>query len=181
MASALLVIADGSEEMEAVITYDLLIRAGINVTLASVSSLQIKASRGLTLTSDCTLESVKAEAFDVIICPGGLPGAQHLQDSDLLSDMLSKQRQRGAFIAAICAAPALVLAHHGLLEKVKATGYPSTEERIPNYINEPVILDDQIITSQGPGTTMAFALKIIECLVGDIMAKEVAATALIDR
>lgn len=181
MASALLVIADGSEEMEAVITYDLLVRAGIDVTLSSIASLQIKASRGLTLTADSTLESVRSQQFDVIICPGGLPGAQNLQDSHLLSDMLCKQHKRGAYIAAICAAPALVFAHHGLLDHVKATGYPSTEELIPNYINEDVIVDDQIITSQGPGTTMAFALKIIELLAGDIMAKEVASTALIVR
>lgn len=181
MARALLVIADGSEEMETVITYDLLVRGGINVTLASVSTLQVKASRGLTLTADSTLESVKGEMFDVIICPGGLPGAQHLQDSHLLSDMLCKQHKRRAYIAAICAAPALVFAHCRLLDKVKATGYPGTEEFIPNYVCENVVVDDQIITSQGPGTTMAFALKIIELLVGEIMAKEVASTALIGR
>lgn len=181
MANALLVIAEGSEEMETVIIYDLLVRGGINLTLASVSSLQIKASRGLTLTADCSLETVKSQAFDIIICPGGLPGAQHLQASSLLSDMLCKQHKRGAFIAAICAAPAEVFNPLGLLDNVQATGFPSTAERIPSYVDEPVVVGDQIITSQGPGTSMAFALKIIESLMGEIMAKEVAATALISR
>ena len=181
MASALLVIAEGSEEMEVVVIYDLLVRGGINLTLASVSDLKIKASRGLTLTADCSLESIKEQAFDIIICPGGLPGAQHLQDSSLLSDMLCKQHERGAYIAAICAAPAVVFSPLGLLDKVKATGFPSTSERLANYVDAAVVVDDQIITSQGPGTSMAFALKIIELLMGEIMAKEVAATALISR
>lgn len=179
MANALVVMAQGIEEMETVIIYDLLIRAGIKVTLASVTGRQVEASRGLKMVANVDLNQVKDEVFDIIICPGGLPGAEHLRDSELLKALLVKQHNQQKWLAAICASPAVVLAHHGILDDAKATGYPSSEEQIPNYVDEDVAVDGHIITSKGPGTAMAFALKIIQMLVGEVQSKEVAATALI--
>ena len=179
MANALVVMAQGIEEMETVIIYDILIRAGIDVTLASVTGRQVEASRGLTMVANVDLNQVKDEVFDIIICPGGLPGAEHLRDNQLLKALLNKQHDRQKWLAAICASPAVVLAHHGILDNAQATGYPSSEEQIPNYVDEDVVVDGHIITSKGPGTAMAFALKIIQLLVGEVQSKEVAATALI--
>lgn len=181
MTSALIAIADGIEEMETVILSDLLVRAGVEVTLASVSGKTVTASRGLSLNADCLMDDVLDQNYDAIICPGGLPGAEHLGNHQGLKTMILKQHKAGKLVAAICAAPALVLAKHGLLEEVEATGYPSTEEQIPNYVSEPVVVSDHIITSRGPGTAMDLGLQLIESLVGEITAKEIAATALIDR
>ncbi len=179
MANALVVVAQGIEEMETVIIYDLLIRAGIEVTLASVTGRQVEASRGLKMVANVDLNQVIDEAFDIIICPGGLPGAEYLRDNALLKNLLINQHNQQKWLAAICASPAVVLAHHGILDNSQATGYPSSEEQIPNYIDEDVVVDGHVITSKGPGTAMVFALKIIQLLMGEVQAKEVAATALI--
>jgi len=180
MAKALVVIADGIEEMETVIITDILTRGGIEVTLASVAHQQVVAARGLKLVADVTLSEVQDLSFDMIVCPGGLPGAKNLRDSALLTGLLEKQNRQQQWLAAICASPAFVLAHHGLLEGRRATCYPGCEEMLPEHVEEDVVVDGHIITSQGPGTAMAFALKLVEVLAGDITAKEVASQALID-
>jgi len=179
MANALIVIAQGIEEMETVIIADILVRAGIDITLASVTGRQIEGSRGVRIVADVDLNQVKDQSFDMIICPGGLPGAEHLRDSELLKSLLMQQDKQNKWIAAICASPALVLAHHGLLLKRRATCYPGSEEQLPLYVDEAVVIDGHVITSQGPGTAMIFALKLVQVLVGEVQAKEVAATALI--
>ncbi|MEH6346435.1 MAG: DJ-1 family glyoxalase III [Bermanella sp.] len=179
MANALIVIAQGIEEMETVIIADILVRAGVNITLASVTGRQIEASRGVKIVADVDLNQVKDQSFDMIICPGGLPGAEYLRDSELLKILLMQQDKQHKWIASICASPALVLAHHGLLQARQATCYPGCEEKLPLYVDETVVVDGHIVTSQGPGTAMAFALKLVQLLVGEVQAKEVAATALI--
>ncbi len=179
MANALIVIAQGIEEMETVIIADILVRAGVNITIASVTGRQIEASRGVKIVADVDLNQVKDQNFDMIICPGGLPGAEYLRDSELLKNLLLQQDKQHKWIASICASPALVLAHHGLLLTRKATCYPGSEEKLPLYVDETVVVDGHIVTSQGPGTAMTFALKLVQLLVGEVQAKEVAATALI--
>lgn len=179
MANALVVMAQGIEEMETVIIYDLLVRGGVEVTLASVTGRHLEASRSLKMLADVDLNQVMNESFDMIICPGGLPGAEYLRDSQILKTLLTSQNQQKKWIAAICASPAYVLAHHGLLANVQATCYPGCEEQIPNYVDQDVVVDGHIITSKGPGTAMSFALMLIQALVGEVQAKEVAATALI--
>lgn len=176
---ALIAIANGIEEMETVVTQDLLVRAGIDVWLVSVEGLTVTAARGLALTAQKTIEQCQDEEFDIIICPGGLPGAENLRDSELLTQLLRHQHKEHKWIGAICASPAYVLAHHGLLVDHVATCYPGNEESIPHYDHKPVVTSGHIITSQGPGTAMAFALEIISKLKGDVVAREVAATALI--
>ena len=179
MANALIVIAQGIEEMETVIIADILVRAGVNITLASVTGRQIEASRGVKIVADVDLNQVKDQNHDMIICPGGLPGAEFLRDSELLKSLLMQQDKQRKWIASICASPALVLAHHGLLQTRQATCYPGGEEKLPLYVDETVVVDGHIVTSQGPGTAMVFALKLVQLLVGEVQAKEVAATALI--
>ncbi|MCP5334986.1 MAG: DJ-1/PfpI family protein [Oceanospirillaceae bacterium] len=175
---ALIVIANGSEEIETVTCQDLLVRAGIQVILASVSGRFVKMSRGLNLLADCDIDDVKKQAFDIVILPGGMPGAANLQKSEVLKELLLQQHSAGKWLAAICAAPAVVLAPLGLLKDQKATVFPGMEEAIPHYVDAPVVHSGNLITAQGPASAMAFALQIIEQLRGTVVAKEIAAQIL---
>jgi len=177
----LIPIADGTEELEAVTLIDVLRRAGLNVTVASVGSLQVTASRGVNLTADCTLDACKDRTFDLIALPGGLPGAEHLRDCVLLIDMLKAQKAAGRLYAAICASPAVVLAPHGLLDGKHATCYPSCADQLPDAAkaSQRVVVDGNCITSQGPGTAIEFALELIRQLAGDPAARQVAQAMLV--
>lgn len=183
---ALVVLAPGCEELEAVASIDTLVRGGIQVTVASVcpqGRLQITASRGVKLVADVLLESVAEQLFDLILLPGGLPGAEYLRDNPLLIRMLKEQQARCSWRAAICASPALVLAHHDLIGPAKVTGYPGTEGQLPasGFVAQAVVVDEaeRLITSQGPGTSMAFALAAVRVLEGDTIADKVAAGMLL--
>ncbi|UCH94633.1 MAG: DJ-1/PfpI family protein [Candidatus Aminicenantes bacterium] len=168
-------IADGSEELEAVCIIDILRRAGAEVIVASVDDLQITASRGVKLVADALISECTKETFDLIALPGGMPGAEHLRDSRELIDMLKQQKQKGRLYAAICASPAAVFQHHGLLEGKKATCHPGRMDTLENKeaVNSRVVVDGTCITSQGPGTAMEFALKLVELLLGEEKMKEV--------
>lgn len=116
--------------------------------------------------------------FDILVCPGGLKGAENLALSIKLNELILNRHTSGQKIAAICASPALVLAPLKVLQSHKATCYPSFHGHLPNYINQPVVVDEHIITSQGPATSSAFALEIITQLEGADIAAEVAKQAL---
>jgi len=174
--TVLVPIADGTEELEAVTIIDVLRRAEVQVTVASVASLQVKASRGVNLVADTSIDSCKDKIFDLIVLPGGLPGAEHLRDCALLIDMLKTQRESGRLYAAICASPAVALAPHGLLDGKKATCYPSCADPLPDktLADQRVVVDGNCITSQGPGTALEFALELVRQLCGDAKARQVA-------
>jgi len=123
-------IADGIEEIESVCIIDVLRRAGAEVTVASVDGLQVKASRGVKLVADKVIADCADEVFDLIALPGGLGGAEHLRDCDVLTKMLKDQKQSGRFYAAICASPAVVLGAHGLLDDKKAVCHPALAEQL---------------------------------------------------
>ncbi|KAL9644332.1 hypothetical protein ABK040_005793 [Willaertia magna] len=182
---ALVCIANGSEEMEAVNVIDTLRRAKIEVTVAKVSqddnerkTLGIVASRGVKLEADTHLEQICDQDFDAIVLPGGLGGAKVFAENQTLLDRLKKQKLSGKTTAAICASPAIVFSKNGLLEGItKATCYPSLKEQMPNHINwenHHVVVDHNIVTSQGPATAIPFALKLIEILEGKEKSQEVA-------
>lgn len=180
--NALICLAHGSEETEAVTTIDLLVRAGINVTIASVAEdggLEITCSRGVRLLADTTLVAVADKDFDVIILPGGVKGAESFRDSSLLIEKVRQVQLEGKLVAAICAAPALVLEHHNLYPVAIMTGYPTMKDKIAErkWVDKRVCYDERVnlLTSQGPATAMDFALKIIERLEGKGKAAEVAA------
>lgn len=169
MSRVLVPLAQGCEELEAITITDLLVRAGIDVTTAGLDSQPVKASRGTTLIPDTTIEAVSDELFDLIVLPGGLPGADHLRDNQHVQALLKNHAAEGKYIGAICAAPK-ALAEAGLLRGKKATGYPGVLAALGNpdiAVSDAAIeIDDKIVTSRGPGTAMDFALTLIELLEG---------------
>jgi 4-methyl-5(b-hydroxyethyl)-thiazole monophosphate biosynthesis len=180
--SALVCLAPGSEETEAVTVIDLLVRAGITVTTASVASdgaLAITCSRGVKLLADAALVNIVDDPFDAIVLPGGLKGAECFRDSPLLVEKVRQMHLQGKIVAAICAAPALVLQHHDLFPVGNMTGFPDLKDKIPQdkWIERRVVFDSRVnlLTSQGPGTAMEFTLKLIDLLLGKKKAAEIAA------
>ncbi|WP_456296122.1 DJ-1/PfpI family protein [Vibrio sp. AK197] len=164
----LVLIAQGTEEMEAITIIDMMVRAGYQVTTASADfegRLALKASRGVTLTADCALVDIADNQFDAIILPGGAEGAQTFSDSTLLVEMVRQQMFEGKLVAAICAAPALVLQRHQLYPNALMTGHPNFRQHIPEarWRDKRVTIDinHNLITSQGPGTALEFAMEII--------------------
>ncbi|MHC4138281.1 MAG: DJ-1 family glyoxalase III [Planctomycetota bacterium] len=180
--SVLVPISDGCEEIEAACIIDVLRRADADVTVASVGKLQVTASRGMKLVADRLISECVNESYDLIALPGGMPGAERLRDSKELTELLTRQQQGGKLFAAICASPAIVLHHHGLLAERKATAYPGFAEQLANTesIESRVVVDNNCITSRGPGTAMEFALKLVEVLYGEQMAKKIAEAMLFD-
>ncbi|MDJ0472490.1 protein deglycase YajL [Pantoea eucalypti] len=181
-ASVLVCLAHGSEETEAVTTIDLLVRAGLNVVTASVESdgsREIVCSRGVRLLADVTLVEVADNDFAAIVLPGGLKGAETFRDSPLLVETVRQFHLSEKIVAAICAAAGTVLIPHDLFPVGNMTGFPGLKETIPadKWMERRVVWDPRVnlLTSQGPGTAMDFALKLIDLLVGKEMAREVAA------
>ena len=167
--TALVVLADGFEDIEAITPIDLLTRAGVLVTVAGLTSTHVKAAKsGLTMIAPTTLSCVQNN-FDALILPGGMPGAQNLAHSSVLITKIRTMHQHKKIIAAICAAPALVLTKSGILEGKKATCFPGMESHFPKsvtFLSSPVVRDGNIITSRGAGTAFCFGLAIIEVLLG---------------
>ena len=172
-------IADGIEELEAVTIIDVLRRADVEVTVASVGRKQIVASRGVHLVADAIILDCVNKTFDLIALPGGLPGAEHLRDSPELISLLKSQAESGRLYAAICASPVCVLEHHGLLEGKKATCYPALADKLSNAEDARVVVDGNCITSQGAGTAMEFSLKLVELLLRKEKADEVSAAMVV--
>ncbi|KAB1216499.1 hypothetical protein CJ030_MR4G023088 [Morella rubra] len=170
-------IANGTEEMEAVMIIDILRRAKANVVVASVENeLEILASRKVKLVADVLLDDAANLSFDLIVLPGGLGGAQAFANSEKLVDLLKKQREINKPYGAICASPALVLEPHGLLKGKKATAFPAMCNKLSDQseVENRVVVDGTLITSRGPGTSMEFALAIVEKLFGRVKALELA-------
>jgi 4-methyl-5(b-hydroxyethyl)-thiazole monophosphate biosynthesis len=167
MARVLIPLAQGCEELEAVTVIDLLRRAGVEVVTAGLDDRPIRASRGTTLLADTTLDSVMDDDFDMLVLPGGLPGADHLDQDPRVHELLQRMSAGGRYTAAICAAPK-VLANAGLLDGKQATSFPGVLDDFPRVdaIAAPVVTDGRVITSRGPGTAMDFALDLIEKLAG---------------
>ncbi len=179
MAHVLVPLAQGCEELEAITVIDLLRRAGITVISAGLDDQPVTASRGTVLIPDTTLDAVLDDDFDMMVLPGGLPGADNLNDDPRIHQLLKQLADNGKYTAAICAAPR-VLARAGLLNGRHATGYPGSLEGygledIDYDIQQAVVIDGRVITSRGPGTAMDFALSLIEVLAGKDKRAEVEA------
>ena len=176
MSQVLVPLAQGCEELEAITITDLLVRAGIEVTTAGLDDKPVTASRGTTIIPDTSINTVLDQTFDLIVLPGGLPGANHLRDDKNIQTLLKNHADKGKYIGAICAAP-IAVAAAGLLEGKKATAYPGVLEALSNEKIDvkasAIEIDGNIVTSRGPGTAMDFALTLIELLEGPAKRNEV--------
>lgn len=165
--NALIVIADGSESLETIAVVNVLRRGECAVRIASITGrLDVAGSRDIPLRADLHFAEAAEQAYDAIILPGGVPGAEALGAHAPLIDKLKEQRLAHRWFGAICAAPALALAPHGLLDGKQATCYPAFRERLLHWVDRPVVVDGHCITSQGPATAIAFALEWVEQLAG---------------
>jgi 4-methyl-5(b-hydroxyethyl)-thiazole monophosphate biosynthesis len=180
---ALVFLADGFEEVEAVTPIDYLRRAGIEVTTASVSGGKtVTGAHGLPVVVDALITEVpKGAVWDVLVCPGGMPGASNIAASVPACAMLKAQAAAGRCIAAICASPAVVLSPLGLLRGRRFTGYPGTETGVEDaqWSAGRVVTDGNIITSRGAGTAGDFAVAVIATVLNREAADKVAASVLL--
>lgn len=185
--TVLVPVADGSEEIETVTIVDTLVRAGAMVTMASVEPqrLQVMCSRGVALVADSSITDCVDSTFDVIALPGGMPGAERLRDDPTLTILLRDQHASDRLVAAICASPAVVLAAHGLLGD-RATCFPAPhlQEAFPSsttWVDARVVHTSRLITSQGPGTSLEFAIAIVKELFNESTAETIAQQMLVPR
>ena len=178
MKQALVVLADGFEELEAVTVIDVLRRGGVAVTVAGLGAGPRRGSHDIVLGVDAELDAVEVEGFDALVLPGGMPGARHLRESERVRSLVRRFSRQGKLVAAICAGPT-VLEASGILAGRKATSYPGFELSSADYRTDDVVEDGQIVTSRGPATALEFALRLTARLVGPEQAEEVARRMLV--
>ena len=179
MKKAIVFLANGFEEMEALGTVDILRRGGIEVTTVSITTdLVVTGAHNVPVTADKTLDNVVLN--EALILPGGMPGASNLNSSEPLKEALLQQYREGRIVAAICAAP-MVLGGLGLLKGRNATCYPGFEPKLigANVTGEAVEISDNVITGKGPGLVMNFGLALVAAIKNDAVAEEVAAGLLL--
>lgn len=178
MPKVLVPLAEGCEELEAVTIIDLLRRAQLEVITASLLEGPVKCSRGTVLVADNTLDEVMNQEFDLVVLPGGLPGADYLNADPRIHQLINRQAEQNRHIGAICAAPK-VLVNNGVLNGRKLTAYPGALNMLDtskvSITGKSVEVDGNIITSRGPGTAMDFALQLIETLLGKTAREQVEA------
>ncbi|OCK81855.1 DJ-1 protein [Lepidopterella palustris CBS 459.81] len=193
MPSALILIADGTEEIEFVTPYDVLTRAGFTIRSAGVHLKQktyASCAHHTKITPDHhALSSVLTRAFptsDILILPGGSLGASTFASDPQVQDAIRQYRSEGKWVATICAATVALVKSGG--DKVKVTGYPTIKgevegqgwEFVSGEGGEKVVVDGKVVTSRGPGTAMEFSLAIVEALLGRAKRDEVAKAMLVD-
>ena len=173
--SALILVFDGVEEVEALAPVDILRRTGVVVTIASLGENKtVHGRNGISFLADKSFEEVKTESYDLFILPGG-PGVLELVDDANLHGYIRDRLKANQLCSAICAAPA-VFAAAGALDGKTATSHASVRDRLPQASDDKVVQDGVIITSQGAGTAVEFSLKLTEILAGKDQAAEVAAS-----
>lgn len=177
----LMILAEGFEEIEAVTPVDILRRAGAEVVMAGLQSKMVKGAQGICVETDCLLSEFQEE-FDMIILPGGMPGASHLKHSEQVLALLQKAQSSDKWIAAICASPSMALIKAGVLEGKKATCYPGFEKNFPptvSFVHDRVVVDGRVVTSRAPGTALEFSLELVRLLYGEEKSDELSKATLI--
>jgi 4-methyl-5(b-hydroxyethyl)-thiazole monophosphate biosynthesis len=175
MSNACVLLADGFEEIEAITVVDVLRRAGVTCTLVGVGTTTPTGSHHISVRADVEIGALADDAdWDVLVLPGGMPGALHLRDDARVQALVRRQHERGGRLAAICAAP-LALAQAGVLEGKRVTSYPGFAGQLGpvQYVETAVVVDGNIVTSRAAGTAMEFALALVECLRGREAARDV--------
>ena len=169
-----LLLADGFEEVEAITPADFLRRAGVDVRLVGIGGGVITGGHGIAVTADTTIDEM-SETPEAVIIPGGMPGAENVAASKKALELIRNTFDAGRLVAAICAAPAVVLQKAGVLAGRKATCYPGFESRFQGCVfsADRVVVDGNLITSRGPGTAAEFAVKLVEALAGAEAASDI--------
>ncbi len=181
MARVLIPFTEGVEEIELIAVIDLLRRADVEVCAASLDGQPVTGRSNITMQPDAALAIVMSENWDMVVLPGGLPNAFLLRDDANVKAVVQRLRAERKSIAAICAAP-MALAAYGVTEGKRVTSYPSCQEEMEKlqpssvYVDEAVVEDDFLITSRGPGTAIAFALRLISKLCGEEKSAEIRAS-----
>lgn len=179
----LVLLADGFEETEVVVPFDILSRGGVKVSLVSLENPTVKGAHGLSLIADATLSEIEASDFDGVFIPGGSVGVENLRASKLVIETLRKLFSAKKWIASICAGP-LVLADAGLLKEKNVTSYPSVGTYLaPHckaYAENRVVIDGKLVTSRGPGSAEEFGIEFLKAIVGEKEALSVK-TAMLAR
>ncbi|TGK38673.1 DJ-1/PfpI family protein [Leptospira gomenensis] len=173
MPKVLVPFADGMEEMEAVIVVDTLRRAGIEVVSASLKEGPVTASRGVKLLADKTLDEINSDDFDMIVLPGGNAGTKSLASDRRISELLRNSKREGRWIAAICAAPSILVHQNILSHEQKFTAFPGVVSDAPGYTGSRLEISDKIVTSIGPGSAFEFSLELIRILTDQKTAERV--------
>lgn len=172
MATALVLLAEGFEELEAVTIIDVLRRGQVAVTTASLAGKHVKGSHDIVVEADTLHERVSVDDFDALVLPGG-PAAQTLREDARAQATIRRAAEKGKLVAALCAAPTALDAA-GVLSGKRATAYPGSELPSAEQVEERVVEDGDVITGRGPGTSMEFALRVVARLSGAAVAKETA-------
>ncbi len=169
-------LADGFEEIEAITPVDVLRRAEINVVTVSISeNLQVKGAHNISVLADAKFTDTDFSDADLLVLPGGMPGALNLNNHKSLIELLVDFSSQGKLIGAICAAP-FILGEQGLLKNRNATCYPGFEDKLKeaNYTGSPLEVADHLITAKGVGAAMKFALQLVTMLKGKELANDLA-------
>ena len=170
MKRAAVIIAPGFEEGEALTIIDIIRRAGISCERVGLTEQVVTGAHQITMKCD-TILSMEVCGSDMVVLPGGIPGATNLRDSGLLMEVLRKMNKEGKYICAMCAAP-IALERAGILEGKKFTAYVGYDEKIKTgtFLEDEVVTDGNVVTSRGPATAYAFAYELVGLLGGDVEA-----------
>jgi 4-methyl-5(b-hydroxyethyl)-thiazole monophosphate biosynthesis len=173
MAKAVLLLAPGFEEIEAMCVVDTLRRAGVAVVLAGLHDGPVEAGHGVKVIPDCGIDELAAKDFDAVILPGGYPGYVNLGADARVLALVRTAFETGKIVAAICGAP-VILGRLGIVKGKRATIFPGKEADLTGAkpVRDPVVVDGTVVTSQGPGTALDFAITLAELLAGEQKARE---------
>lgn len=168
-------LADGFEEVEALAPVDILRRAGVEVRLVGVTGRTVVGSHGVPMLTDCAPADVDMEQTEMLILPGGMPGTKNLYASAFVQQAVRDCMENNRYVAAICAAPSIVLGGMGLLKGKRATCYPGMENGMEGADPQdlPCCVDGNIITGRAAGAALDFALTLCCVLKGDEVAEQV--------
>ncbi|MFL0197065.1 DJ-1 family glyoxalase III [Clostridium sp. WILCCON 0269] len=182
MKKAVVLLAEGFEEIEALTCVDVLRRANIHCITCSINSKKdVTGAHGISVNADSLLEAVNVDEYHAVILPGGMPGTINLRDDEKVIEFIKKLHTENKIVAAICAAP-IVLKKAGIIEGKKVTSYPGFEEELAsdNYSEESVVQEGNLITSRGPATAIYFVFKILENLVDKNIVENLKKDMLLD-
>jgi len=170
-----ILLGDGYEEAEAIICADLLRRAGVEVFFVALDELAVTGGHGISINADLTLEQVELDRLEMLVLPGGMGGVESIQMNLFAMSLIQRARDKGCYLAAICAAPT-ILAYLGILDRRKAVCYPGMELEMGSAVvqkGQSVVVDGRIITGEAPGAAFEFGLKLVEVLSGEETARRV--------